>query len=82
MLVSNFYCENMGCGRGNNRRDTISAPKLTAGTSNSTTLSGSSRGKGRFPIVSTQPRRKILVEVNRKGKEESVYKVENNTFWT
>ena len=65
MLASNFYRENMGRGRGNNRRDPVSVPKLTAGTSKSNALSGRGRGKGRPPVVSAQPRRQILVEVNR-----------------
>ena len=65
MLASNFYRENMGRGRGNNRRDAVSAPKLTAGTSKSTAASGRGRGKGRPPVVSAAPRRQILVEVNR-----------------
>ena len=65
MLASNFYREKMGRGRGNTRRDPVSAPKLTGGTSKGTGAGGKGRGRGRPPVVSAPPRRQILVEVNR-----------------
>ena len=55
----------MGHGRGNVRRDTVSAPKLTPGTSASKSGVARGRGKNRPPIVAPPQRRQILVEVNR-----------------
>ena len=65
MLASNFYRESkMGRGRGN-KRDTVSVPKLTPGTSTTKSSAARGRGKGRPPLVTGPQRRQILVEVNR-----------------
>ena len=54
----------MGRGRGN-KRDTVSVPKLTPGTSTTKSSAARGRGKGRPPLVTGPQRRQILVEVNR-----------------
>ena len=68
MLASNFYRQDMVCGKGTGKRDACSAPRLTSSSSSSKITVPSNRGRprgGRGALSNAPPKRQILVEVNR-----------------
>ena len=65
MLASNFYRQDLAHGKGIQRKDPVSAPKLSAGNSKSTVPSTRGRPRGRLAVATAPQRRQILFEVNR-----------------
>ena len=64
MLASNFYAQKMVRGGKTPKRDAVTAPKLSAGSTKGLAPRGRGGAWGRPPVVAP-PRRQILVEVNR-----------------